>query len=69
MGISSLSGLLFHLWLRNPYDRYLIFIGHGERRSQERQEQQPGPQLSAGPAKELNVLNQTQLDTVSLVLT
>ena len=53
MGISTLSELLFHLWLRKPYDRYLIFIGHGERRSQERQEQQPGPHLSPGPAEEL----------------
>ena len=53
MGISTRSGLLFHLWLGNPYDRYLIFIGHGERRSQERQEQQPGPHLSPGPAEEL----------------
>ena len=53
MGISTRSGLLFHLWLRKPYDRYLIFIGHGERWSQERQEQQPGPQLSPGTAEEL----------------
>ena len=53
MGISTLSELLFHLWLRNPYDRYLIFIGHGERRSQERQEQQHGPKLSPGMTKEL----------------
>ena len=44
-------------------------LGEPERQTQERQEQQPGPQLSPWTAKELTQLCQTQLDAVSLVLT